>query len=301
MRYLSVLIFTIIFSNSVFSQELQCNIQINSSQITGTNKLVFQAMQRDIYEFMNTRNWTNHVFATEERIECNIMITISRQTTSLFEGELLVQIRRPVFNSSYTTVLLNHLDQNFEFEYVEFEKLEFNENAYTSELTSVLAYYAYIILGYDYDTYSPMGGNPYFEKALNVLNIAQNANRTGWKAYESNQKNRYWLITNIMDKNYEQLRMVYYNFHRQGLDVMYEKINEGRTQITESLYELQKLYRKKPDQSMVYYNLFFTAKADEIVNIYSEAFPDEKARVYTLLNEIDNQNSAKYQKLRTTQ
>lgn len=232
MRYLSVLIFTIIFSNSVFSQELQCNIQINSSQITGTNKLVFQAMQRDIYEFMNTRNWTNHVFATEERIECNIMITISRQTTSLFEGELLVQIRRPVFNSSYTTVLLNHLDQNFEFEYVEFEKLEFNENAYTSELTSVLAYYAYIILGYDYDTYSPMGGNPYFEKALNVLNIAQNANRTGWKAYESNQKNRYWLITNIMDKNYEQLRMVYYNFHRQGLDVMYEKINEGRTQIT---------------------------------------------------------------------
>jgi len=299
MRPAVLITFFLLFSLHGYSQELQCNISVNSSQVTGTNKTVFEAMQRDLYEFMNTRIWTKHVYSSEERIECNILITIKQQiSTTKFKGSLQVQSRRPVYKASYNTTMLNHLDENIEFDYVEFEKLEFSDNQYTSELSSLLAYYAYLIIGYDYDSYSPMGGTPYFEQAMRIVNLAQGYNMPGWRAFESGQKNRYWIVTNILDKNYESLRQVFYNYHRQGLDIMHTKINDGRAKISEGLYSLQKLYRKKPDPSMIYYKMFFTAKSDEISKIFSEAFPDEKARLYTLLVEIDSPNARNYQKLK---
>lgn len=293
---LVVLLF--IFSKPISAQELRCNVQIISEQVQGTNKKVFETLQQAIYEFMNNRNWTNNVYSNEERIECNMLFNIQDYVGSEFKGTLQVQSRRPVFNSSYTSVMFNYYDQNIQFSYVEFESLEFNETSFTSNLTSLLAYYAYVILGLDYDSYSLKGGSDYFKKAEIIVNNAQNAREKGWKAFEStNNKNRYWLVQNLLDDKYSNVRAFLYRYHRTGLDRMAEKINEGRDEIAESLKLLQTVYRQRPDPYMHLMQVVFDAKNDEWVNIFTESFPEEKTRVVQLLKEIDPPNISKYQKL----
>ena len=279
----------------LLAQELKCNIQINSQKIPGTNRTVYQTLQTAIYEFMNNTAWTNHVYNIDERIECNILINLNDQIGSdEYKGTIQIQSRRPVFNTSYNTTTLNFLDNNLDFRYLEFTKLEFSENTFQSNLTSVLAYYAYIILGIDYDTYSYMGGTEYFQKAEKILNNAQNAVELGWKAYEGNRKNRYWMIENILNEKYRPIREVYYRYHRLGLDIMNEKVIEGRAEIAECMVSIQKVFRDKPDPYLFYMQLFFDAKNDELVNLFSESFPTEKTRVVNILTEIDNANASKY-------
>lgn len=296
-----VLFFTIFLSFALFTkaQELKCNVQILSQQIPGSNKQVFQTMQNAVYEFMNNRIWTNHAYENQERIECNILINLTEQPSAdEFRGTLQIQSRRPVFNSSYNTVMLNYLDNNLQFNYIEFEPLEFNESSHLSNLTSVLAYYAYIILGFDYDSYSFEGGTEYFQKAEVIVNNAQNAPEKGWKAFDAkSNKNRYWLVKNILDKNYAPLREFMYRYHRNGLDLLDSKINEGRANIAESLKLLQTVFRNKPDPFMYYLQVIFDAKSDEFVNIFSEAFAEEKSRVVVILKEINPSNSTKYDKI----
>lgn len=280
-------------------QELQCNIQVVSQQIQGTNKQVFRTLQGALFEFMNNRNWTNHVYDIDERIECNIMLNLTDQISAdEFKGTLQVQSRRPVYGTSYNTVLLNYMDNDLHFRYVEYQPLEFNESTHTSNLTSILAFYAYIILGLDYDSFAYEGGSEFFRKAEQIVNNAQNAQERGWKAFESkDHKNRYWLINNIMDDEFSPVREFYYRYHRLGLDVMDEKVNEGRAEIAESLKLLQEVQRNRPDPFMHLLQVVFDAKADEFVNIFSESFTDEKNRVFTLLSEIDPANSTKYEKI----
>ena len=279
----------------IMAQELKCNIQINSQKIQGSNRIVYQTLQTALYEFMNNTSWTNHVYGIDERIECNIVINLNEQLGSAeYKGTIQVQMRRPVFNASYNTTVLNFLDNNFDFRYLELTKLDFSENTHTSNLTSVLAFYAYIILGIDYDSYSLLGGTEYFQKAEKILNNAQNATERGWKAYEGNRKNRYWIIENILNEKYKPVREVLYRYHRLGLDVMNEKVVEGRAEIVECLATLQKVYREKPDQYLLFMQLFFDAKNDELVNLFSESYPTEKARVINILTEIDNANASKY-------
>jgi hypothetical protein len=284
-------------------QELKCNVQINTSQIQGTNKKVYQTLQTALYEFMNNKAWTTHTYTVNERIECNILINITEQVSAdEFKGTIQVQSRRPTFNSSYTTVMLNYLDQNFNFRYVEFESLELNENSHQSNLTAVMAFYAYIILGLDYDSFSLDGGSEYFTKAEKIVNNAQSSADKGWKPFEAkNNKNRYWLVKNILDKQYDPLREFYYKYHRLGLDLMSTKPNEGRTEITEDLLLLQKVFRNKPDPFLHFYHVLFDAKADEIISVYSEGSTDEKNRAYQILNEIDNANALKYKKIKEQQ
>jgi hypothetical protein len=280
------------------SQEFKCNIQFVSQQIQGTNKKVFETLQQAAYQFINNRNWTSNVFTAEERIECNMLFNITDYSGNDFKGTLQIQTRRPVFNSSYNTVLFNYLDQNIQFTYEEFESLEFNESSFTSNLTSLLAYYAYVIIGLDYDSYSYKGGTDYFRKAENIVNNAQNATEKGWKPYEtSNNKNRYWLIQNILDDKYSSVRDFLYKYHRLGLDVMAEKVNEGRDEIAESLKLLQQVYRQKPDPYMHLLTVIFDAKNEEWVNIFTESFPEEKTRVVAILKEIDPSNITKYQSI----
>jgi len=244
---------------------------------------------------MNNTTWTNHVYGIDERIECNIMINLNEQLGSdEYKGTVQVQARRPVFNTSYSTTVLNFLDNNFDFRYIEYNKLEFSENTHTNNLTSVLAYYAYLILGIDYDTYSLYGGSEYFQKAEKIMNNAQNAPERGWKAYEGNRKNRYWIIENILNEKYKPVREVNYRYHRLGLDIMNEKLIEGRAEIVECMATLQKVYREKPDPYMLFMQLFFDAKNDELVSIFTESYPTEKSRVLNILTEIDNANSTKY-------
>lgn len=294
-----LLIFFLATQSLLFSQELNCRIQITHQAIQGTNVKVFQTLQTAIYEFMNNRKWTDHVYSVEERIECNITINLTEQvSTDEFKGTIQVQSTRPVFNTSYNSVLFNYLDQNFHIKYVEYQPLEFSETTNMSNLTSILAYYAYMILGLDYDSYSLKGGSEYFQKAEKIVNNCQNAPEKGWKSFED-LKNRYWFMENLLNDIYSPVRECNYHYHRMGLDILSEKPQDARTAISDSFEDMKKLYSNKPGNILM--QLFFTAKADEIANIYSEAYPDEKMRVTNLLSQIDPTNSGKYQKINSTQ
>jgi len=282
-----------LFLFQLSAQELQCNVSVSSSRIEGTYKEIFQTMRNDISEFMNTRKWTDNQFSFDERIVCTIFIQITDQIGSdEFKGTMQVQLNRPVFNSSYQTPILNIKDNDFDVRYVEFQPLEFSETSNTNPLTNILAYYAYIILGFDYDTFSPMGGSPYFQRAKDIVNKAQNSREKGWRAFEGNN-NRFWLVDNVTNKAYSPFRDLMYRYHRLGLDVMSEKPDIGRGEIADALKNMQKVYRTRPD---TYINrIFFDAKSDEIVNIFSKGSTDEKSRIMTVLSECDPANSGKYE------
>jgi len=275
------------------AQELQCNVSVSSSRIEGTYKEIFQTMRTDISEFMNTRKWTDNQFFFDERIVCTIFIQITDQIGSdEFKGTMQVQLNRPVFNASYQTPILNIKDNDFDVRYVEFQPLEFSETSNTNALTNILAYYAYIILGFDYDTFSPMGGSPYFQRAKDIVNKSQNSREKGWRAFEGNN-NRFWLVDNLTNKAYSPFRDLMYRYHRLGLDMMSEKPDLGRGEIADALKNMQKVYRTRPD---TYINrIFFDAKSDEIVNIFSKGSTDEKSRIMTILSECDPANSGKYE------
>ncbi|HLN56474.1 MAG TPA: DUF4835 family protein [Bacteroidales bacterium] len=284
-----------------WSQELNCNVQISAQRIQGSNRQVFETMQRDIYEFMNNTVWTNHVYSYAERIDCNILITLNDQISSdEFNGTIQVQLRRPVYNTTYNSTMLNFVDNSFRFRYVEFQPLEFDPGTHRSNLVSVLAYYAYIIIGVDYDSFSPLGGTEYFQVAEKIVNNAQNAPEPGWKPYDSSRnRNRYWLVKNILDKEYEPVRQFIYDYDINGLDRMESRVAEARTRMVESLRMIQDVYRRKPDPFMYFVQIVLEAKADEFVNIFAEAFPEEKSRVVQILTEIDPANKEKYEGIAT--
>ena len=277
----------------VNAQELFCNIQVNASQIQTSDRKVFQTLQTAIYEFVNNTKWTSASIKNEERIECTFLINIKEKVSNdEYKASIQIQSTRPIYGTSYKSTMLNYLDNNFRFRYLEYQSLEFNENTHLSNLTSVLAYYVYIVLGLDFDTFSEYGGAPYFIKAQNIVNNAQNAREIGWKAFESD-KNRYWLVHDLLDTRYEEIHNCYYRYHRVGMDILSEKTDDARYEITEALEELRGIYRDNPSAFIL--KIFFDAKADEITKIYSEAFPNEQARIIKLLTEIDPANSAKYQ------
>jgi hypothetical protein len=283
----------------IHSQELNCNVQVSAQKIQGSNRQVFESMQRDIYEFMNNTVWTNHVFSYAERIDCNILINLTDQySADEFKGTIQVQLSRPIFNTTYNSTMLNFIDNNFQFRYVEFQPLEFDPNSYRSSLVSVLAYYAYMIIGFDYDSFSTLGGTEFFQVAEKIVTNAQNASEPGWKPYDgSRNRNRYWLVKNALDKEYEGVRRFVHEYNINGLDKMESKTTEARTSIAESLKLIQEVYRAKPDPYMYLIQVILESKADELVNIFSEAFPEEKSRVIQILTEIDPGNKTKYEKI----
>ncbi|MFZ4741390.1 MAG: DUF4835 family protein [Bacteroidales bacterium] len=293
MKKISLYLFFILIPFLSIAQEFICNIQVSAPQVQGTDRSVYDNLRTALYEFVNTKSWTNYSFKPEERIECSILITVNeRISQDEFKGTLNLQLRRPVYRTSYNSVLLNFVDKDFQFKYVEFQTLEYVENSFTSNLTSVIAYYCYVYLGLDFDSYSPNGGTPYFEKAQNIVNLAQNAPEKGWKSFES-QKNRYWLVENLLNSAYSSVRQATYKYHRLGIDAMYDNIETGRTAIAESVELLRKAYREKPGLFSI--QLFMDAKSDEIVNIFSKASPQDKAKIINNLIEIDPANASKYQ------
>jgi hypothetical protein len=301
MRHLfSLIILTLLTFELSFSQELRCNISVNANKLTSANKNIFRSMQMDLYEFVNNRKWTKYNFSTNERIECSITIQINKQVSSdEYEATLNIQSKRPVFSSSYKTTVLNIQDEIFRFKYQEFQTIEFAETGNKDNLTSVLAYYVYVILGFDYDTFSPSGGTEFFERARQIVNESQNSigigGKNGWKAFESDY-NRYWLVDNILNKSYSPYRELTYNYHRKGLDAMAEGVEAGRAEIAESLKLLQRVFRTR---SRLYINqIFIDAKSGELVNIFSQSFPDEQNRVIQILSECDPSNSAKYDQIK---
>ncbi len=294
-----LIIFLVLLPAIIRAQELNCNIQISAQRIQGSNRQVFESMQKDLFEFMNNTVWTNHVFNYAERIDCNILINLTDQLSAdEFKGTIQIQLSRPIFNTTYNSTLLNFIDNSFQFKYVEFQPLEFDPSTYKSSLISVLAYYTYMVLGFDYDSFAPMGGTEFFQMAEKIVTNAQNAPEPGWKPYDgSRNRNRYWLVKNVLDKEYEGVRQFIYEYYINGLDKMESKAPEARTSMVESLKLMQDVYRKKPDPFMYLVQVVMDAKSDELINIYSAAFPEEKSRVVEILTEIDPANKAKYEKI----
>lgn len=283
------------WSSVIYAQELNCSVQILSPQLQNSaDKKIFQTLQQSIYEFMNNRKWTNDVFQQDERIECSMVITITAKSNDAIDGSIQVQARRPIYKSSYNSLLVNILDKNFSFKYVEYQPLEFVENTFTSNLTSILAYYAHVIIGTDYDSFSLEGGTPYFQKAQTIVSNAQSSSDKGWK-FNEDDHNRYWIVENILNSTFKPLRECIYKYHKNGFDAMAEDLLTGRSAVLSSLELLKKVFESKPSSYSL--QIFFLAKADEIVNLFTPAEPVEKNKVTALLNEIDPANSVKYNKI----
>lgn len=294
-RLLITFYIILVISGWSYGQELRCNISVSSQKIQGTNRELFTNMQRDMNEFLNNTRWSGNVFSYDERIECSVQITLNEQVGGdVFKGTLQLRVSRPVYNSSYNAVLLNLRDDDVEFAYREFEPLQYNESGQNSNLVNLLAFYANIVLGFDYDSFSSMGGNDFFYRAENIVAQCQNAREAGWKSFE-NRHNRYWLINNLQDRSYSPVRECLYRYHRLGLDAMSDNLNDGRMEVLSALELLQKAHRTKPNSYIL--QVFFDAKSDEIVNIFKPAFSDERKRVYNMISEINPANNSKYNTL----
>ena len=295
--YLIVTLFVTLIAASVSAQELEIRIQVSHSQLQGVDNSKYENMQKALNEFVTNQIWTNNVFKTEERIKCNMVLNITKEVYSdEFQGTLQVVSSRPVYGTGYDSPMLNLLDKNIQFKYADGETLTFNENSH-DELTSLIAYYVYIIIGFDYDSFGKMGGTPYFEKAQKIVNNAQGSNYAGWKSFETNKRNRYWLAENLMNSVYAPIREYIYKYHRLGLDLMGTRLADGCTSIAEGMNDLLKVHRQKSGSYLM--SIFFDAKADEIVNIFSNSSDQtQQNKVYNFLKEIDASNLSKYDKIK---
>ena len=279
---------------TALAQELNCTININTDQITGSNKSVFSTLQKSMTEFVNNRHWTDLTFTNAEKIECTMNVIVKKYESDYITAEIQVQSRRPVYNSNYNTTLFNFKDNSFGFQYKEFDQLELNENTITSNLTAVLAYYAYIMIGYDMDSYSRLGGSPYFQSAEAIVNSAQAANLDGWKAFESS-KNRYALVNNLTDEAFKKFRNYFYEYHRLGLDEMSQNVTNARARIASGLPVLRETNRARP--SAIVITSFMDAKSDELINILSKATDSEKKEAVEVLTDVAPTQADKFSKI----
>jgi hypothetical protein len=293
LRFLSSLVPALFLCLYSYSQELNCQISILTPSIQESDKSIYDNLQTELRDFINNRKWTEDDFLNQERIECNMVITIDKHpSTEEFEASIQIQSRRPIYNSSYNSPLFNHQDDYFTFRYIRDQSIYFDESNINSNLTAVLGYYAYIIIGLDYDSYSPEGGTPYFVKAQTIVNNAQRLPDRGWKSGE-NDKNRYWFVENLLNVSFKPLRNFSYIYHRQGFDKFYDNIADGRQTITNNLNELRKVYQDKPNSLLM--KVFCFTKSDEIVNLFSQATSDEKNTALQILTLVDPANTLKYQ------
>lgn len=271
-------------SAGVQAQELNARIMINSDKIQGTNKQVFTTLQNALTEFVNNKKWTDATFTVNERIDCTMTIIVNEQADNSFKSELQIQARRPVYNSSYTTTILNISDRAFDFEYTEYEPLEYAENMLSSNLTATMVFYIYLILGLDFDSFSPQGGSPFLQQAQQVVSLAQaQMSWTGWKAFDNDQ-NRHAIITALTDNTSEAFREMWYTYHRRGLDEMAANADRGRANLIAALPALQQVKSARP--TSVILQMFVNAKLDEVVAIYSKATSQEKQEGYKMLSEL---------------
>lgn len=277
------------------AQEFLCNVNIQLQGIQGVDQSVFDAMQKSIFEFMNNRKWSGYNFKMEERIECTMVFTITQVSGSdEFAGQLNLVLQRPIYKTGYSSAVLNMVDKDIHFKYIPYQTMEFVENAYTDNLTSILAYYAYLMMGLDFDTFSLYGGDPFYEKAQSVVNSAQNANEKGWQTFEG-PKNRAQLIEGLTNASYNNLRMFLYEYHRRGLDVMSDDLEGGRSVCGKALRHFKTVNDKRPGFYPM--QILIESKRDEIVNLFKNATPAEKTAMVNIMSDVDPANSSKYQEV----
>lgn len=292
MKKFGILWMVLMMFFSLSAQDFQCQLSINSSAISGSNRNKFNTLQQELYKFVNDRKWCQYTLKTNERIECAIMIVLTAAAGDTYTGTMNIQLQRPVFNTNYKSPVLNMKDNDIKFTYEEGTPLEYSENQNLSNLTSLIAYYLNVFLGLDFDTFSMNGGEPYYSLAQGVVNACQNATEKGWKSYEDAQKNRYWLMENLTNPTYSKIHDFLYKYHRLGLDMMSESVDVARASILDAIRDLQKVNSQKSNLYIV--QIMVQAKSDEIVNIFKEASTVEKTEIIRLMKQIDPSNSAKY-------
>jgi hypothetical protein len=295
MRSLTIYTLLTCLSYCALAQDLNARVSVVAPKIQTTNKRVFQSLETAMKDFLNGRKWINDPILPDERLDCTFVLNVTTwDGGSTFSGELQVQSSRPVYNSSYTTTLLNTIDKDFDFTYTEGQTIDYSDQSFISNLSSLMAYYAYIIAGFDYDSFSKLGGTPYFSLAQKVVINAQTSSYKGWKAFDNNI-NRYWLTENLLNSAYAPLRAVIYDYYRNGLDVMADNAGKGRKAIFNLLPVLAETDRQRLGSMLPL--LFFTAKSDELVSIFSGSDPQERLQAMNSLTQTDPGNGIKYQVL----
>lgn len=294
------ILFCLLFINIVNAQELNARVTVNSSRIgTSVNKNTFQSLQTALNTFLNTRKWTVDNFLPNEKIDCNFLLNLQpTNDANVYSASLSIQAGRPIFNSSYLSPLINFQDADVIFKYVDFQQLEFNENRVSgtdglvSNLTAIFAYYANMVIAFDYDSYSQRGGIPYFQKAQNIVNNAPEARGiSGWKAFDGT-RNRYWLVENMQNSRYAIMHDIYYNYYRKAGDKLYEDENMARVEMLNVLNQLSSF--NADNINTMINQFFFQGKANELIKIFSKASPQDKSRASELLQKIDITNAARY-------
>ena len=282
------------------AQEIKATITVVTNRVNnGTNPSVFRTFQTALNNFINNRKWTQDNFQVNEKIQCNFLLNLEASgDPNIYNADLTIQAARPVYNSSYLSPIVNYRDENLTFKYIEFQQLEFNENrvsgsdALASNLTAVLAYYVYMILGFDYDSFSLRGGEAYFQKAQNIINNApEGRGISGWKAFDG-VRNRYWLTENMMNSRYAVMHDVYYNYYRLGMDKMYEDENQARAEVLNVLNLLNNFFTDNPNKMINQF--FFQGKSTELIKLFSKAQQQDKQRASELLQKLDVTNGGKY-------
>ncbi len=286
---------------TTYAQEMNAQVIIQTPKLQVADPKLFKTLETELRNFVNESRWTNENFQVEERVECSFLISIIEEVSqNTFIANITVQSNRPVYNSNYNSMVLNHQDKNIKFSYFEYEPLEFNENGFESELTSVIGYYVYLILGLDFDTFSSMGGNPYYQKAQQVVSYAQSSSsEKGWTPLDYNRVNRYWIVENMLNSKFAPMRQAAYSYHREGLDMMYNDTKSARTKVLNAMVTVQNMQKAQSNSAVV--PLFVNAKNQEIISIFSDkevAFPD-KTKAYNAMIAIDPASIQKYQKINT--
>lgn len=300
----SLFVLILAFSQAGRTQELQARVNIITSKVSTTvDKKIFQTLQSGLTNFLNGRRWTNDAFQPSEKIQCSFLLTIDQALDgNIYKGKLTVQAARPIFNTSYESPIVNFLDDEIAFKYVEFQPIEFNENRVqgndpiVSNLTAVFAYYVNIILGFDYASFSSRGGDPYFLKAWNIVNNApETKDIRGWKSFE-NLRNRYWLAENLNNSRFALFHDAVYAYYRTGMDIFYENEEAGRTSIFNCLNFLNSLNNDNPNSMIMQF--FFQGKNNELLKVFSKATPEMKTRARDILSRLDLTHAASYKELK---
>ncbi|MDX1943202.1 MAG: DUF4835 family protein [Saprospiraceae bacterium] len=299
MRKLLVIVALLIGIHSLWAQELNTTVKINIQKLQTVDPKVFQTLEQSIREFMNSQKWTDDYYETSERITCNILLTIQEETSpTSFKAELAIQASRPIYNSAEETVLFNHIDRDVTFIYEQFQPLIFSRNSYNDNLSHILSFYAYIILGMDYDSFALLGGEKYFQAAQEILNsIPENAASVnkGWRSLDGN-RNRYWIIENILSPRVRPFREAMYEYHRLALDVMSENVSNGRTAIVGAIEKIGNVNQAYPNSMIV--QMFNNTKSQEIVEIFKRGTLAEQDKVIQIMSRVDPANSSKYRQIK---
>jgi hypothetical protein len=303
--YLIIMKFKLLFLSlfisvgTAFSQELNCEVSIVTNaklEVTTVDKEILDQLEEVMKDFMNDTKWTNDNFKLEERLNCNIQFQVSKiLSQGVYEGSMQIQLSRPVFNTSYNTILFKHVDENVTIEYSRNTVVNFAPNQYRSNLSSILAFYAYYMIGLDYDSFSLKGGTPYFEQAFSIVNLAQSSRDIGWSNNDPKKKSRYNLVDNTLSQLFEPLRNCFYDYHRKGMDILYENYNDGLKSIYESLNQLTSIGQTRPNSVNVVE--FIQGKKNEFKSLYSDANQEDKTAIVNLLKKLDPINSSQYMEI----